>query len=357
MSCNDNNNTSSTMPSRPSLARSKTMPAFRRTLSIPSVDRSLASLRASSSKGIRRMSTFRTSKASSTSTIRPSASVESIPVFTTLDYTQPAASCAPPSEIVSPLTRPTPKRAMTMPTPVRALRSTALAKLPAIKKAVCEWRPRKASVSSVESVSSVSTTSTRRRSSSVTSVESFSTNENQVTLGLRLRAFPSTILGLLTSIMAVVLIAILPDMAAETPKRKPAQRPYERDILLTDEQERNPPKLSQSTSTSRLSRRVAKAYRRTLRRVARARRANTPTEALAVLFAPTPKRVLASIPAHVDPKTLTSAIPLTVYSSSIALPLQKGPAPTVRPARKAPKFTLLPTVKEESTAAALCAGW
>ncbi|KAJ6590697.1 hypothetical protein DFH09DRAFT_1423652 [Mycena vulgaris] len=349
MSCNDNNNTSPTMPSRPSFTRSNTTPAFCRALLMPSVNKPFAVLRASSTKGLQRMSTFRKeSTASSTSTIRPSTSVKSIP--TTPDYTQLAASCAPPSEIVSSLTRPTPKRATTMPAPVRVLRSTALAKIPAIKKAVCEWSPHKASVSSVESVSSVSTTSTRRRSSSVASVESFTSNENQVTLGLRLRAFPSTILGLLTSIMAVILISILPDMGAETPKRKPAQRPCERDILLTDEQERNPPKLSRSTLTSQLS-------RRTLRRVARARRATTSTEALAVLFAPMPKRVRASIPAHVDPKTLTSEIPLTVYSSPIVLPLQKGPAPTVRPARKAPKFTLLATVKEESTDAALCSGW
>ncbi|KAJ6529185.1 hypothetical protein DFH09DRAFT_1094141 [Mycena vulgaris] len=361
-------NTSPTMPSRPSFARSTTMPAFRRALSMPSVDKSFASLRASSSKGLRRMSTFRkASTSSSASTIRPSPSMESVVIFTTPDYTQSAASCAPPSEI-SPLTltRPTFKRAMTMPAPVRALRSAALAKLPGFTKTVCESPPHKASVASVDSVSSVdsvasaSTASThRRRSSSVSSVESFNTSEDRITLGLRLRAFPSTILGVLMSIMSVLLILLLPAMAADTPKRKPAKRPYERDIIISNEQDRKPPTLRRSTPASRLSRRLAKAYRRTVRRVARARRAPTPTEALAVLFAPTPKRVRASTPAHVDPLTLTSEIPLVVYSSPIALPLPKGPAPVVRPAARARKLALLPTVEEEeeSTDAVLCAGW
>ncbi|KAJ6590718.1 hypothetical protein DFH09DRAFT_1074310 [Mycena vulgaris] len=367
MSFTTDNNTSPTTPSRPSFSRSTTMPAFRRALSIPSVDKSFATLRASSSKGLRRMSTFRkASTSSSVSTIRPSSSMDSVVIFTTPDYAQSSASCASPSEI-SPLTltRPTFKRAVTMPAPVRALRSKALAKLPGFTKTVCESPPHKVSAASIDSVASVnsitsaSTASTRRRSSSVSSVESFNTTEDRVTLGLRLRAFPSTILGVFTSIMSVLLILILPAMAADTPKRKPAKRPYERDITISDEQERNPPQLRRSTTTSRLSRRVTKTYRRTVRRVARARRAPTHTKALAVLFTPTPKRVRASPPVHVDPQNLTSEIPLFVYSSPIALPLAKGPAPTVRPAYRARKFALLPTLKEEeeSTDAALCAGW
>jgi hypothetical protein len=41
------------------------------------------------------------------------------------------------------------------------------------------------------------------------------------------------------SILAVLLILLLPAMAAEKPKSKPAPRPYERDIVLTEEQGTN----------------------------------------------------------------------------------------------------------------------
>ncbi|KAJ7487877.1 hypothetical protein FB451DRAFT_1390853 [Mycena latifolia] len=117
----------------------------------------------------------------------------------------------------------------------------------------------------------------------------------------------------------------------------------------------SPPTLRRSTRTSRLSRRLAKAYPRTLRRFACAPRTNTPTEALAVLFAPKPKRVRASIPMHVGPNTLTTEVPLVVYSSSLTLPLSKGPAPAVRPARKA---HFLSRGKEEASMdAVLCTGW
>ncbi|KAJ7487835.1 hypothetical protein FB451DRAFT_1553437 [Mycena latifolia] len=358
---------------RPSVDRSTTVPAFRRALSISSVQKPLASLRASTSKGLRRMSTLRTPKASTTSsaTIRPSTSMESIPVFTIPDYTQPAASCPPPVDNISPLTMPTPSfnRAMTMPAPVRALRSTALAKFSALK-AVCksprrrsstasvESPLRKLSVTSVESVSTVSTASNRRRSSSVSSAESFKSVEEPITMGLYLRAFPFAVMGLFTSIISVILISILPAMAPEMPRRKLALRPYEREIVITSEQERNPPTLRRSTLKSRLSRRIAKAYRGTLRRFARARRTSSPTEALAVLFAPKPKRVRAATPVHIDPKTLVSDVPLVVYSSPIALPLRKGPAPAVRPACKANNLHALLTVKEEEPVdEALCAGW
>ncbi|KAJ7487891.1 hypothetical protein FB451DRAFT_1553477 [Mycena latifolia] len=371
--------TSPSPSSRFSVAHSTPMPAFRRTLSISSLEKPFASIRASTSKGLRRMSTLRTPKASTASsatTARPSASVESIPVFTIPDYSQAAGTGLPPSASVSPLTRPDLEHSMTMPAPVRAFRSSALAKFSGIKKVVCESRlrksstassestRRKSSVASIESVasayttSSISTTSTRRRSSSVSSVESFNSNEDQITVGLRLRAFPFAIMGLLTSIMAVIMISILSAMAPETPKRKPTSRPYEREVIITAEQERNPPTLRRSTRTSRLSRRLAKAYRRTLRRSARARRTNTPTEALAVLFAPTPKRVRASTPVHVDPKTLASEVPLVVYSSPIALPLPKGPAPAVRPARKLGKLPALLAVKQDEIMdGALCPGW
>ncbi|KAJ7487820.1 hypothetical protein FB451DRAFT_1167304 [Mycena latifolia] len=336
------NRASPSTSSRPSVDRSTTMPAFRRPLSIPSVQKPLASLRASTNKGLRRMSTLRAPKAStasSASTIRPSTSMESIPVFTIPDYTQPAASCPPSVDNISPLTMPTPSfnRAMTMPSPVRALRSTTLAKFSALG-AVCgsprrrsstvsvESPQRKSSVASVETVSTVSTTSTRRRSSSVSSVESFNSNEDRITL--------------------------------ELPKRKLALRPYEREIVITVEHERNPPTLRRATRTSRFSRCIAKVYRRTLRRVARARRTSGPSEALAVLFTPKLKRVCAATPVHIDPQTLVSEVPLVVYSSPIALPLPKGPASTVQPARKARKSPLSRTMNEDEIMdEALCAGW
>ncbi|KAJ7637275.1 hypothetical protein DFH06DRAFT_1433318 [Mycena polygramma] len=341
--------------SRPTFTRSMTMPALKRALSMPSVDRSIASFKASTSKGLRRMSSYgKSSKPTPGPLSFSSPSTESIPVFTTPDYTQPTA--APATLSVSPLTRPSFKRALT---PMRALRR--IVKAPALPRA-CE---RKASVASVASIVSVAasevstiTPSTRRRSSSLSSVESFTSSEGRITLALRMRAFPSTAAGILTSIICVVLIFLLPAFAAPKPKRVLALRPYERKIVLSEEQEQNPPKLPRSSTLSfRISRRVAKVYRRTLRRAARARRASTPQEAFAAFFAPTPKRVRAKTPAPVDPKILAADIPRVVYSSPISLPLPKGPAPTVRPARKARKFALLPTVTEETLDDALCAGW
>ncbi|KAJ7727762.1 hypothetical protein B0H16DRAFT_1470815 [Mycena metata] len=343
----------STLASRPSFARSKTMPAFRRALSMPSVDKSLASLRKSSMKSLQRISSFRDSQTTSNQ-VAASTSTASIPVFTTPDYTHAASSCPP---AVSPTKRPSFKRAMT-PAPVRAMRSAVLATILGFKK-TSESPSRKSSVASVASVSSFASSATSRRQPSVCSVESFSSTEDKMTLSLRLHALPSTLLGFITSIIAVILIHMLPAMAANPPKRKPAPRPYEREIFLTEEQELNPARLppSSTTITPRLSRRLTKTYRRTLRRAARARRASTPHEALAVFFARTPKRVCAKTPMRVDPKTLLSDISLFVYTSPIALPLPKGPAPVVRPARKQRRFTELPTVAEESVNDALCAGW
>ncbi|KAJ7342828.1 hypothetical protein DFH08DRAFT_938186 [Mycena albidolilacea] len=353
--------------SRPSFVRSKTMPAFRRALSLPSVDKSLASFRASSSKGIRRMSSFGRSSTSSTSTLKACPSTDSVPVFTTPDYTAPTA---PPAAIsISPLTRPSFKRAMTMPAPIRALR-----RIPTLQK-VCGVSHKEscasvASTSSVSSVTSSSTTSsasTRRRSStstrrrsSVSSIESFSPTEKhmQVTLALRLCAIPSIIIGVLASVLAVIILLLLPALTPKPPKRVLLLRPYEREIVLTEEQERNPPQLPpSSTLSSRFSHGLSKTYQRTIRRAARAQRTTTPQAALSTFFAPTPKRVRAEIPAPVGPKTLTTDIPCVVYYSPVALPLPKGPAPAVLPARRTRRLSVLPTVKEESVEGALCAGW
>ncbi|KAJ7342878.1 hypothetical protein DFH08DRAFT_962906 [Mycena albidolilacea] len=358
--------TTANSSSRPSFVRSKTMPAFRRALSLPSVDKSLASLRASSSKGIRRMSSFGRSSTSSASTLKACPSTDSVPVFTTPDYTAPTA--APAVISISPLTRPSFKRSMTMPAPIRALR-----RMPMLKKVCGASRKEScASVASTSSASSIasattsssastqrtSSTSTRRRSS-VSSVESFSSTEKQVTLVLQLRALPSAVTGVLTSLMAVIFLLILPAMTPQPPRRVLALRPYERKIVLTEEQEQNPPQLPPpATFSSRLSHGLSKTYQRTGRRAARAQRGTTPQAVLSAIFAPTSKRVCAELPTPVDPKILAADIPRVVYYSPIALPLPKGPAPAVLPARRTRRLTVLPTVEEEAgVESAVCAGW
>ncbi|KAJ7342819.1 hypothetical protein DFH08DRAFT_938182 [Mycena albidolilacea] len=360
--------TANSSSSRPSFVRSKTMPAFRRALSLPSVDKSLASLRASSSKGIRRMSSFGRSSTSSASTLKACFSTESVPVFTTPDYTAPTA---PPAAItISPLTHPSFKRAMTMPAPIRALR-----RIPTLQK-VCGVSRKEscASVASTSSVSSVtssstassastrprSSTSTRRRSS-VSSIELFSSTEKhmQVTLALRLCAIPSIIIGVLTSVLAVIILLPLPALTPKPPKRVLLLRPYEREIVLTEEQEQNPPQLPPpSTLSSRLSHGLSKTYQRAIRCTARAQRTTIPQASLSAFFAPTPKHARAQIPALLEPKTLAADIPRVMYYSPIALPLPKGPAPVVLPARRTRRLSMLPMVEEEAgVESAVCAGW
>ncbi|KAJ7861795.1 hypothetical protein B0H14DRAFT_2741316 [Mycena olivaceomarginata] len=362
--------TANSSSSRPSFVRSKTMPAFRRALSLPSVDKSLASLRASSSKGIRRMSSFGRSSTSSASTLKACFSTESVPVFTTPDYTAPTA--APAAISISPLTRPSFKRAMTMPAPIRALRRIpTLQKVCGVsRKESCASVASTSSMSSVTSSSTASSASTRRRSStstrrrsSVSSVESFSSTEKhmQVTLALRLfhSAMSLSITHISQSVLAVIIFLLFPALTPKPPKRVLLLRPYEREIFLTEEQEQNPPQLPpQSTLSSRLSQGLSKTYQRTIRCAARAQRTTIPQASLSAFFAPTLKRVRAEIPAPVDPKTLTADIPRVVYYSPVALPLPKGPAPVVLPARRTRRLSMLPTVEEEaSVESAVCAGW
>lgn len=91
------------------------------------------------------------------------------------------------------------------------------------------------------------------------------------------------------------MIFLLPALSTPAPKRKPAPRPYEREIVLTEEQgkhlypfptsfsfisaERNPPRLPRSSLLYPLSRRLTKR---------------------------TPKQLRAVKPTPVDPKTLYS---------------------------------------------------
>ncbi|KAJ7190691.1 hypothetical protein GGX14DRAFT_482665 [Mycena pura] len=261
--------TLATLP-RPSAARSNTMPSIQDTLSV-----FRASISSNTGKGLRRLSGLRHRQDSvaSSVTVRPyytSSSVDdSVPVFTVPDYKQPTPS-RPPLEECSPLTvtRPVVCRSMTLPSSVRAVSSKALARLPALR-GVCDTSPRKPSVVSVDSPSSIRTVSTAsgRRRSSVSSFESFSSSEENVTLRLKLLALPSSVLGFLTSIVCVTMIFLLPALSAPAPKRKPAPRYYEREIVLTEKQERNPPRLPRSGVLAPISRRLAKRTPKHLRAV------------------------------------------------------------------------------------------
>ncbi|KAK7046603.1 hypothetical protein R3P38DRAFT_2607538 [Favolaschia claudopus] len=343
---------SSSVP--PSFSPSKT---FKRALSFPSLDKPLASIRASSSRGLHRMSSF--GKPSPSVLANPSAasSTESIPVFTIPDYTQ--AIPARPMPSISPLTRPGLKRKLTP----KHLQNTV--KLPALKKS-CQCTSRKPSTTPVASVTSASSTTTasssstsrRRRSSSVSTVESFQSSEDKVTVAMHLQSLPSTVSGFFVSVMSILLaFLIFPTMTAPAPKRAPSQR----EIVVTEEQEKNPPRLpAPPPVTSRLRDSITSAYRRTIRRASRARRASTPGEAFTVFFNSTSKRVRFDVPIHVDPKTLVIDTPIVVYTSPIALPLPKGPAPAVKPVCKLRSryHRRLTTVKEgEVLDAALCDGW
>ncbi|KAJ7190702.1 hypothetical protein GGX14DRAFT_482703 [Mycena pura] len=271
--------TPATLP-RPSAARSNTMPSIERTLSV-----FRASISSNTGKGLRRLSGLRhrQDSAASSVTVRPhtySSVDDSVPVFTIPDYKQPTPSRPPPVEC-SPLTvtRPHVRRSMTLPSSVRAMSSKALARLPTLR-GVCDTTPRKPSVVAADSPSSIRTVSTasRRRRSSVSSVESFSSSEENVTLWLKLQALPSSVLGFLSSIACLAMSFLLPT-SAPAPKRKFALRPRERKIVLAEQQERNSPRLPRSGILSPLSRRLRKRN---------------------------PKQPRAVKPSPVDPKTLSS---------------------------------------------------
>ncbi|KAJ7861788.1 hypothetical protein B0H14DRAFT_2741295 [Mycena olivaceomarginata] len=310
--------------SRPSFVSSKTMPAFRRALSLPSVDRSLASLRASSSKGIRRMSSFGRSSTS--------------------NYTAPTA--APAAISISPLTRPSFKRAMTMPAPIRTLR-----RIPTLKESCT-------SVASTSSISSVTSSSTASSASTRRSIESFSSTEKHVTLALQLRALPSTVTGVLTVSFHSAMSLSIAHISQSNKVRIILLLSPPQNVLISVFYRTKSPATPPSVHAFLASlARIVKTYQCTIRRAARAQRKTIPQASLSAFFAPTPKRVRAEIPAPVDLKTLTADIPRVVYYSPVALPLPKGPAPAVLPARRTRRLSVLPTVKEESVEGALCAGW
>ncbi|KAJ7290979.1 hypothetical protein C8J57DRAFT_1491498 [Mycena rebaudengoi] len=91
--------------SRPSVKRSMSMRAFRRAISMPTVEKSFQSVRSASRASLRRMSSFKQSPSES------STSLPSSPTFTTPDYTSSSPG-SQPSPAISPLTRPKLNRTM-----------------------------------------------------------------------------------------------------------------------------------------------------------------------------------------------------------------------------------------------------
>ncbi|KAJ7321379.1 hypothetical protein DFH08DRAFT_1033991 [Mycena albidolilacea] len=165
---------------------------------------------------------------------------------------------------------------------------------------------------------------------------------------------PFSVAHIPQSLMTVIILPLLPAMTPKPPKRILALRPYERKIVLTEEQilsrTKSTPTPPPSTLPSCISHELSKTCQRIVRYAACAQRATTLKAALGALFTPAPKRVHAEIPAPVDPKTLATGIPR----------VSKGPAPTVGPARstRMRRRGVLPTVVEEGSGeSAVCAGW
>ncbi|KAF7314688.1 hypothetical protein MKEN_00942700 [Mycena kentingensis (nom. inval.)] len=297
---------------------------------LPYVPEMLATIHASSTK-LRRLSgidRLHTRKRSSITALEPE-NYNAPPVFTLPDYNQPPVE--PTRDDISPLTVPqsAPRRATSAATHKSA---KSLGKLP---------------VRSVESVVSASTAVTeassylsRRRRSSVTSVESFSSNEDKLTLKMRVNALPLSVLGLLASILFVAVVFIAPSLAAPVPQRAahkcvPVRRSFEREIVLSDEQEQNPPQLRRPSRISRVLRRLS------LRR--------------ARVAAPIQK----SIPTPVVPPS--SDIPFVVEDGPLGVVVRpKGPAPVVTPAQSRIQRTLRFKRREQRRlreAGAICEGW
>ncbi|KAK7046602.1 hypothetical protein R3P38DRAFT_3257928 [Favolaschia claudopus] len=300
--------------------------ALKRALSVPSLDKSHAIIRTSSGR-LRRMSSF---GRPSFPLVKPSSFAAPIPVIIVPNNTQSIP-------YVSSLKRPCLKRKLTP----KHLHS--LVKLPAHKRA---------------------SPCVTRKSLKVYLASSFSASSSPSSTSTMALSLPSAMSGLFASLMSIVVILLFPTMVAET-SRRPA---FEDEIIFNEEQEQHLSHLPPSSLfASRIADSVTAAYRRTLRRATRARRASSPADAFTAFFKPTPKRVRFNLPvrfalpAPVDLKTLVIDTPIVVTTSPIVLSLPKGSAPAVRPARKMrSKFSRspLPTVKEgEVLDVALCRGW
>ncbi|KAJ7288775.1 hypothetical protein C8J57DRAFT_1707112 [Mycena rebaudengoi] len=121
-----------------------------------------------------------------------------------------------------------------------------------------------------------------------------------------------TIMQLMTTqIASMHVITLEPKSASDHEEKCP--RYTRKLVILTEEQERNPPTLPPIT--------LRKACTTILRRTA-----------AKLLLLPTSRRnsIPAPHPEPVHPQTLSTAgIPVSVYTSPIALPLPRGPAPPI----------------------------
>ncbi|KAJ7634940.1 hypothetical protein FB45DRAFT_910322, partial [Roridomyces roridus] len=341
MSLTANNTTSTTTdskPKRPSLIHSKTLPALKQAFHV--VEKPLASIGASSTKGLRRMSLFYKRKSSSPSTPHPTPTIEPCPEFTTPNYAEETTSSTVAPADISPLARPLFKRASSAPL------STPLWTL-------CERPMRKSSMETVSSVSTIpsasslasSSPSPRRRRSSASSTTVFIVSEDPVPGWVRFQVYVYAVFGLLFSLVCVLLIRLFPRLAPKHPGRELVLRRHnEREIIISEEQLLHPPSPPKLRRTKRIAR-VANAIL--------PRRASSS------------KVVRLPVPTPVDITTLSSSdVSCFVDSPPDVRPLPKGPAPQVRPhtvraSRRKPRWcNMLPTVKEgEVLDPALCPGW
>ncbi|KAJ7249916.1 hypothetical protein C8J57DRAFT_1475089 [Mycena rebaudengoi] len=124
------------------------------------------------------------------------------------------------------------------------------------------------------------------------------------------------------------IIYVHPIPVSPVPTAKLAPTFIKKEVVLTEEQEKNPPALPPITLRETCGTHMHKL---------RVKRRRSPK--------PTP----------VDPKSLAPAdVEVTVYTSPIALPLPKGPAPCVAPERR--RWSLSNRSQYERDPA-LCPGW
>lgn len=192
----------------------------------------------------------RASSASTFPVLLPrSSSVESIPEFTTPDYTQPSAHPLR-FHAFSPLTLPTIKRPKSKPAYARMLSAATLAKIDFLREAN-ERKPRDSSSASDSDPSGClpSTSIVGHRASSVTTIGSTADK------GLTSDAAPPDpvkLMAVCTSNRAFLLYAqrlaqsavvyillLTPVFPTPTQHSKPTLRPYEREIILSEEQGAN----------------------------------------------------------------------------------------------------------------------
>ncbi|KAJ7053279.1 hypothetical protein C8F01DRAFT_1166927 [Mycena amicta] len=197
-----------TSTARPILKRSKPSSSSLRA-PLPFVPDMLATIHIP--KRIRRFSGFSLHRHRKDSASIEPEDIEAPPVFTIPNYTHTAAQ--PPAQDVSPLTvpDPAPRRAISV---AACMSGRAQEQLP---------EARRTSVDSLSStvVADASSTLHRRRRSSVTRVQSFSSNEDKVTLKLRLTSLPSTVFGVLMVRSSVAATFFVPSLAASPPTQSP----------------------------------------------------------------------------------------------------------------------------------------